>query len=177
MTAEQAAAALKEMDDKLGQTIAKVQQLENDVEIIKKAIEKEINEMKDEIKKEIERMKQTIDLGIGAVTADMNSKLEVMSQSMWKMIKEEVVEKIKGVKLLYHETTFMQDRSVRANETNHSTTIDAANIAKLSSARNLLIGHFSQRYQDKDLLLKEVKSIFNKSFIASEGLIINFSDL
>ena len=61
MTAEQAAAALKEMDDKLGQTIAKVQQLENDVEIIKKAIEKEINEMKDEIKKEIERMKQTID--------------------------------------------------------------------------------------------------------------------
>ena len=78
---------------------------------------------------------------------------------------------------MYHETTFMQHRSVRANQTNHSTTIDAANIAKLSSAKNLLIGHFSQRYQDKDLLLKEVKSIFDKAIISSEGLIINFSDL
>ncbi|HJM16111.1 MAG TPA: ribonuclease Z [Flavobacteriales bacterium] len=90
---------------------------------------------------------------------------------------EELIEKIKDVKLLYHETTFMKDRSVRADETNHSTTIDAANIANLSSAKNLLIGHFSQRYQDEDLLLKEVKSIFNKAMIASEGLIIDFSDL
>ena len=90
---------------------------------------------------------------------------------------KEVVEKIKDVKLLYHETTFMKDRLVRANQTNHSTTIDAANIAKLSSVKNLLIGHFSQRYQDDNLLLKEVKSIFDKTIIASEGLIINFSDL
>ena len=87
------------------------------------------------------------------------------------------MEKIKDVKLLYHETTFMKDKSVRANQTNHSTTIDAANIAKLSSVKNLLIGHFSQRYQDEDLLLKEVKSIFDKAIIASEGITINFSDL
>ena len=90
---------------------------------------------------------------------------------------EEIVGKIKNVTLLYHETTFMQDRSVRANETNHSTTIDAANIANLSSVKNLLIGHFSQRYQDKGLLLNEVRSIFDKSIVASEGLTIDFSDL
>ena len=90
---------------------------------------------------------------------------------------EEIVDKIKNVTLLYHETTFMKDRSVRANETNHSTTIDAANIANLSSVKNLLIGHFSQRYQDKDLVLKEVKSIFDKAIVSSEGLVINFSDL
>ena len=78
---------------------------------------------------------------------------------------------------MYHETTFMQDRSERANETNHSTTIDAANIANLSSVKNLLIGHFSQRYQDKGLLLNEVRSIFDKSIVASEGLTIDFSDL
>ena len=89
----------------------------------------------------------------------------------------EIVGKIKNVTLLYHETTFMQDRSSRANETNHSTTIDAANIAKLSSVKNLLIGHFSQRYQDKGVLLEEVKSIFDKSIVASEGLTIDFSDL
>ncbi|MDG2059757.1 MAG: ribonuclease Z [Flavobacteriales bacterium] len=90
---------------------------------------------------------------------------------------EEIVDKIKNVTLLYHETTFMQDRSERANETNHSTTIDAANIANLSSVKNLLIGHFSQRYQDKGLLLNEVRSIFDKSIVASEGLTIDFSDL
>ena len=90
---------------------------------------------------------------------------------------EEIVDKIKNITLLYHETTFMQDRSVRANETNHSTTIDAANIANLSSVKNLLIGHFSQRYQDKGLLLNEVRSIFDKSIVASEGLTIDFSDL
>ena len=89
----------------------------------------------------------------------------------------EIVGKIKNVTLLYHETTFMQDRSSRANETNHSTTIDAANIANLSSVKNLLIGHFSQRYQDKGLLLNEVRSIFDKSIVASEGLTIDFSDL
>ena len=88
-----------------------------------------------------------------------------------------VVEKIKDVKLLYHETTFMKDKSVRANQTNHSTTIDAANIAKLSSAKNLLIGHFSQRYRDESLLLKEVKLIFDKAIISSQGMTINFSDL
>ena len=89
----------------------------------------------------------------------------------------ELIEKIKNVKLLYHETTFLKDMSSRADETNHSTTIDAANIAKLSKVKTLLIGHFSQRYQNKDLLLIEVKSIFDNAITAYEGLTINFSDL
>ena len=89
----------------------------------------------------------------------------------------ELIKKIKDVQLLYHETTFMKDRASRADETNHSTTIDAANIAKLSKAKTLLIGHFSQRYQNKDLLLMEVKSIFDNAITAYEGLTINFSDL
>ena len=93
MTAEQVAAALKDVEDKLGQTIAKVQQLESESEIIKKTIEKEINEMKSEIRNEIESMKQTIDLGIGAVTTETKSRMDLMSQSMWRMIKEEVMEK------------------------------------------------------------------------------------
>ena len=90
---------------------------------------------------------------------------------------EEMIDDVKGVDLLYHETTFTQDRQERAFQTNHSTTIDAATIAKKAEVRNLLIGHFSQRYKDGDKLLKEVKSIFKNSIIAKQGITIDFSEL
>ena len=90
---------------------------------------------------------------------------------------ESIIEKIKGVSLLYHEATFMNDRKNRAEETNHSTTIDAATIAKLAQVKHLLIGHFSQRYRDESLLLEESKKVFKNTLIAKQGLTINFSDM
>ena len=84
---------------------------------------------------------------------------------------------MKGVSLLYHETTFMNDRKDRAEETNHSTTIDAGTIAKLAEVNHLLIGHFSQRYRDETILLEETKSVFKNTILAKQGLSINFSDL
>ena len=88
-----------------------------------------------------------------------------------------IIDKVKGVSLLYHETTFMNDRKDRAEETNHSTTIDAATIAKLAEVNYLLIGHFSQRYRDETLLLEETKSVFKNTILATQGMSINFSDL
>jgi len=88
-----------------------------------------------------------------------------------------IIDKVKGVSLLYHETTFMNDRKDRAEETNHSTTIDAATIAKLAEVNYLLIGHFSQRYRDESILLEETKSVFKNTILAKQGLSINFSDL
>ncbi|MAO71364.1 MAG: ribonuclease Z [Flavobacteriales bacterium] len=90
---------------------------------------------------------------------------------------ESIIKKIKGVSLLYHEATFMNDRKNRAKETNHSTTIDAATIAKLAEVSHLLIGHFSQRYRDENLLLEESKSVFKNTLLAKQGQTINFSDL
>ena len=90
---------------------------------------------------------------------------------------ESIIDKVKGVSLLYHETTFMNDRKDRAEETNHSTTIDAATIAKLAEVNYLLIGHFSQRYRDEKILLEETKSVFKNTILAKQGLSINFSDL
>ena len=88
-----------------------------------------------------------------------------------------IIDKVKGVSLLYHETTFMNDRKDRAEETNHSTTIDAATIAKLAEVNYLLIGHFSQRYRDESILLEETKSVFKNTILATQGMSINFSDL
>ena len=88
-----------------------------------------------------------------------------------------IIEYVKGVSLLYHETTFMEDRKERAILTNHSTTLDAGKIASKAAVKHLLIGHFSQRYRDEQLLLNETKTIFQKTILASQGLRINFSEL
>ncbi len=90
---------------------------------------------------------------------------------------ESIINKVKGVSLLYHETTFMHERKDRAEETNHSTTIDAATIAKLAEVNYLLIGHFSQRYRDDSILLEETKSVFKNTIIAKQGITVDFSKL
>lgn len=76
---------------------------------------------------------------------------------------------IEGTDLLYHEATFAdQDRSL-AKATGHSTATDAAKTALKAGAEKLLIGHFSGRYKDISLLLKEAQSIFPRTTIATEG--------
>ena len=90
---------------------------------------------------------------------------------------EELIEKIRGVDLLYHEATFKKDLVERANATWHSTTHDAATIAKKAEVKNLLIGHFSQRYRNLDELLLESKEVFQKTNLAESGMVIDFKNI
>lgn len=85
---------------------------------------------------------------------------------------ESIIPYIQGVDLLYHEATFTKEMKDRAKKTFHSTTLDAANIAKLAQVKKLLIGHFSARYKDTDEFLLECKTIFKNTSIAKEGLTI-----
>jgi len=82
---------------------------------------------------------------------------------------ESFLEQINGVNLLYHETTFIDAHEERALETLHSTTKQAAKLAKLAGAGQLLIGHFSARYEDLNFLLEESREVFPNSFLAEEG--------
>jgi len=91
--------------------------------------------------------------------------------------KESLIEKIQGVDLLYHETTFMKDLEERALQTGHATTSQAAKIAKKSNVRNLLIGHYSQRYKNLEDLLVETKNIFPNSTLSFPGLVIDFKKI
>lgn len=77
--------------------------------------------------------------------------------------------KVKNVDLLYHETTYLKDLEAKAAERFHSTTIQAATIAKLSNAKQLLIGHFSSKYENIDLFLTEAISVFENTLLAKEG--------
>jgi ribonuclease Z len=80
-----------------------------------------------------------------------------------------IAENIKNVDLLYHEATFAHEHAERAKATFHSTTTQAAEIAKISNAKKLIIGHFSNRYSNLKSLLGEAKTIFKNTELAIEG--------
>lgn len=82
---------------------------------------------------------------------------------------ESLVPFVRDVDLLYHEATFMVEEESKARDTLHSTARDAAIIAKAASVRKLLIGHFSARYKDLGLLLKEARNTFPDAELAAEG--------
>ncbi|MBK6612003.1 MAG: ribonuclease Z [Sphingobacteriales bacterium] len=76
---------------------------------------------------------------------------------------------IKGVNLLYHETTYLDELQTRAEQRGHSTTTDAAKIAKQAQAKQLLIGHFSTAYNDLAPFLAEATNIFSNTALAIDG--------
>ncbi|HSH19433.1 MAG TPA: ribonuclease Z, partial [Draconibacterium sp.] len=81
-----------------------------------------------------------------------------------------IVDTIRGVDLLYHEATFLDAMQDFANKTMHSTTTDAANMAKQANVKKLLIGHFSARYNDIKLFEKEARTVFENTEAAKEGV-------
>ena len=88
----------------------------------------------------------------------------------------EIVDFIKDVDLLYHEATFPEEMREFAEKTLHSTTIDAARIAKMANVKKLIIGHFSARYNDASLFEKEASTVFENIEAAKEGVIYKISD-
>ena len=71
--------------------------------------------------------------------------------------------------MLYHEATFLNNMLERANETRHTTALQAGEIALKTHAKKLLIGHFSARYKTLNELLDETKSVFPETELAIEG--------
>lgn len=82
---------------------------------------------------------------------------------------ERLVNVVKEVDLLYHESTFLDDMEARARETFHSTARQAATIASLANVKRLIIGHFSARYKNLYPMLAEAKEVFENTTLALEG--------
>lgn len=76
---------------------------------------------------------------------------------------------VKQADLLYHEATFAASDKDLAEKTLHSTSKDAAKTARLAGANQLLLGHISNRYPNKDTILKEAQAIFPNSITAEAG--------
>jgi ribonuclease Z len=80
-----------------------------------------------------------------------------------------IVDYIKDIDLLYHESTFLHELAERAMETLHTTALQAARIAKAAHVKKLIIGHFSTRYTNLNLLADEARSVFPATELALEG--------
>jgi ribonuclease Z len=87
---------------------------------------------------------------------------------------EDIIPYIKNVDLLYHESTFAEDLKDRAKSTQHSTARQAAEMAKKAEVKKLMIGHYSVRYEDINILLNEAKAVFENTICATEGLEIEW---
>ena len=80
-----------------------------------------------------------------------------------------LVEYVKDVDLLYHESTFHSCLASMAKSTFHSTSQDAATVASKANVKKLIIGHFSSRYKDLDILKEDAKKVFENVDLALEG--------
>jgi ribonuclease Z len=83
---------------------------------------------------------------------------------------ESLAEKVKHVSLLYHETTYLKALEERAAARFHATTAQAAKVAADANADNLLIGHFSSKYEVLDEFLTEACEVFPNTQLAIEGV-------
>jgi len=82
---------------------------------------------------------------------------------------ESIINEIRGVDLLYHEATFLHDMVERAQTTFHTTSLQAATIAKKAEVKKLIIGHFSARYKELQPLVDEARTVFPNTELAIEG--------
>jgi ribonuclease Z len=85
-----------------------------------------------------------------------------------------IVEYIRNVDILYHESTFLDDNIERAARTYHTTAKQAAEIAKMAGARQLVLGHYSARYPILDGFTAEAGEIFPNVVLATDGKKIQF---
>ena len=77
-------------------------------------------------------------------------------------------EQLKHVSTLYHESTYGEDNRLLAEKYYHSTAHQAALVARDACVGQLLLGHYSSRYEDEQVLLKEAQKVFENSKLTNE---------
>ena len=81
----------------------------------------------------------------------------------------EEAEWLRGTSLLYHETTYLDELADQAAGRHHSTSLQAAAIARDAGVGRLVIGHYSSRNQDIKAYEAECRSIFPETYAATDG--------
>lgn len=83
---------------------------------------------------------------------------------------ENILTHIEGFDMIYHEATYLDNLRERAELRFHSTTKQAAMIAKKAGVKKLLIGHFSSKYDTLEEFEAEAKEVFPETELALEGV-------
>ncbi len=87
---------------------------------------------------------------------------------------EAILPIIKDVDVLYHESTFLEKHEKLAKTTKHSTAKQAATIAKKANVGQLILGHYSTRYDDLQDFKTEAQQIFEPVELAEDGKTFEF---
>jgi ribonuclease Z len=82
---------------------------------------------------------------------------------------ENIIPYISGADMIYHETTYHDNLREKAFERFHTTTRQAAEIAKKAGVKKLLIGHFSSKYSTLEQFESEAREVFPHTELALEG--------
>lgn len=85
-----------------------------------------------------------------------------------------MVDQIKNVDVLYHESTFLESEARLAPKTKHCTAKQAATIAKAAEVGTLVLGHYSTRYKSIEPFKEEAKGIFNNTELGDDGKVFDF---
>ena len=80
---------------------------------------------------------------------------------------------IEGVNCIYHEATYATADADRARMYFHSTAAQAAQVARDAGAGQLLLGHYSSKYDDESVILKEAQGVFANSCLTNEGMVVD----
>jgi ribonuclease Z len=80
----------------------------------------------------------------------------------------ELAGKLKGVNTLYHEATYADDNLAMAAKYHHSTARQAAQVAADAGVKQLLLGHYSSRYDNEQVLLRQAQEVFANTRLTKE---------
>ncbi len=82
-------------------------------------------------------------------------------------------QRIQGVSTLYHESTYGEDNLLMAQKYYHSTARQAALVAREAGVGQLLLGHYSSRYEDEQVLLREAQEVFQNCSLTNENAVFD----
>lgn len=87
---------------------------------------------------------------------------------------ESIIPIIKDVEVLYHESTFLNSEEHLAEKTMHTTAKQAAMIAKKANVKQLVLGHYSTRYESIKAFKKEAEVVFDNVLLGDDGVVFDF---
>ncbi|SCY60526.1 RNAse Z [Flavobacterium anhuiense] len=83
---------------------------------------------------------------------------------------EDIIPIIQNTDILYHESTFLESEARLAEKTLHSTAKEAANIALKANVKQLILGHYSTRYDGIESFKKEAEEVFPNVLLGDDGV-------
>ncbi|NCO18094.1 ribonuclease Z [Candidatus Pacearchaeota archaeon] len=100
------------------------------------------------------------------VYKDLNKKISVVLDTK---LNKKIIPFVKNSDILIAEGTYSKELSKEAEEHFHLTISQAAEIAKKSTSKKLILTHISSRYSKEiKTLLSEANEIFNESYLVKD---------